>query len=225
MIEELLKLEFKIDYPDKESLLNTLFEIQQYYSLDNYLFKTFPNLKNQTNEEIADYFIENKEKIIVKLENRKKIIIEEWKKTESGYFEKVKLLTEINWRKNNFICYISPLDAGRYMLEINAIVCFGFDEDINETVNTIAEELFHIHFWHCLEGFGFKLNEETFSKYWELSEAVIGFVLPEIGLKLGPSWWGEEIKGLQEELVPLWENRNSFVAFLSESTELVDNKK
>jgi len=115
MTEELSKLEFKIDYPDKESLLNILVEIQQYYSLDNYLFKAFPSLKNKTNEEIADYFTENKKEILVKLENRKRFIIEEWKKTESKYFEDVEKLTCSKWNKDKFVCYISPLDAGRYI--------------------------------------------------------------------------------------------------------------
>ena len=81
-----------------------------------------------------------------------------------------------------------------------------------------------MHFWHYLEGLGFELNKETFSKYWGLSEAVAGLVLPEINIPdLEQSCWlGKEIEDLQKELISLWENRDSFEDFLKQSLKIAE---
>jgi len=214
---------FGIDYPSKRRLLQILTEIQKYYSLDNYLFKSFPMLRKLSNEEIADFFVKEKDRLFKRLTKRKAKVEREWRKIEKFYFEKVEELTGFGWKAKRYRCYLSPIDAGRYLLEINSIVCFGFDERIQDTINTIGEELFHLHFWSCMERIGFTLNKNTFSKYWKLSEAIIAFVLPELGFKLAPSWWGDEIRELERKMLPLWKKRKSFADFLKSATKALEH--
>ena len=86
-------------------------------------------------------------------------------------------LTNFEWKFQNYKCFLSCAWAGRYFFPKNEVEIFGFLKNI-DTLNILAEELFHLHFWNILEeklkiDVGF-LNKEEYTgrekKLWFFSE-------------------------------------------------------
>jgi len=230
----------KVDFlTDSEMIIEELKDFEQVKKVlkyPYYFYKTFPQLENKSTEEIVNYFKINKKAILKKLDKKKKEIEALWRPVEKRFFEDITILTDFKWKFQNYKCFLSCAWAGRYFFPKNEIEIFGFLRKV-DTLNTIAEELFHLHFWNILEE-KFKINAEFLDKekytekekkLWFLSEAVVGFVLPEIGFYKRSlwfiPWWkaNPNIKEIYISLKPLWKNRTSFKNFLKDAIELLDN--
>jgi len=236
-----MKIKFSVDFDLIIKELKDFEKVKKILKYPYYFYKTFPQLENKSEKEIVKYFKENKIEIIKKLKERKIYIESVWKPVNNSFFKKITKLTDFDWKFKNYDCFLSCAWAGRYFLSEyflsqNNVEIFAFLED-EDTINILAEELFHLHFWYYLEK---KMNTNTdfirkkeayeFSrrdkKLWELSEIVAGFVLPEIGfyknLKWFVHWWESDPKmgKLYKELKPLWKERKGFEEFLRKSIEI-----
>lgn len=198
-----------------------------------YFYKTFPTLENKSTEDIINYFKLNKESILKKLKKNKEKIERVWKPFEKKFFEDIINLTNFEWKFKTYKCFLSCAWAGRYFFPKNEIEVFGFLKDV-DTLNTIAEELFHLHFWNGMELIGIDVKflgnvcySEKEKELWFFSEAVVGFVLPEIGFYKNYEWftpWWEadpKIKEIYYNLKPLWDNRKNFQDFLERSIKVI----
>ena len=229
-----MRVNFLLDFNLIIKEMEDFEQVKKTLSYPYYFYKTFPQLKNKSSEEIANHFKINKKSILEKLRKRRKEIRELWKSVEKRFFEDIMNLTNFEWKFQNYKCFLSCAWAGRYFYPKNEIEIFGFLKNA-DTLNTLAEELFHLYFWDILEK-KFKINvkfldkekyTEKEKKLWFLSEAVVGFVLPEIGfykksLWFTP-WWKADpkIKEIYISLKPFWKNRKNFTDFLRNSIKVL----
>lgn len=216
-----MRLIFKLKYPKKEDVLKYLCNYRKYYGLKHF-YLVYPELKNKKDIEIAKFFNKNKEMILKKLEIRKKQIEKNWNKMNDSYFKKIEIITKFKWRKENYYCYLSPLDIGEYNpIKRNIIIVFAFNHPkyINQI---IAEELYHLHYWNYLENeFDLDVKKEWGKKkQWRLSEAVAMLILEELGFKCGGNYWDKKVNKLYWKLRPFWENKESFKDFISKSLKI-----
>ncbi|OYT43518.1 MAG: hypothetical protein B6U88_00840 [Candidatus Aenigmarchaeota archaeon ex4484_56] len=229
-----MRVNFLLDFNLIIEELKDFEQVKKVLKYPYYFYKTFPQLENKSSEEIVNHFKINKKVILEKLRKMRKEIRELWKSVEKRFFSDIVNLTNFEWKFQNYKCFLSCAWAGRYFYPKNEIEIFGFLKQI-DTLNTLGEELFHLHFWNILEE-KFKvnvkfLNSEKYTekekKLWFLSEAVVGFVLPEIGFYKRSlwfiPWWKSdtEIKRIYYNLKPLWKNRNNFMDFLERSIRVI----
>jgi hypothetical protein len=233
-----MRVNFLVDFDLIIEELKDFEQVKKVLKYPYYFYKTFPQLENNSTEEILNYFEKNREEIIKKLEERKLYIEKIWIPTNSKFFRETAKLTNFDWKFKIYECLLSCAWSGRYFFE-NKVEIFAFlrDEDI---VNILAEELFHLHYWNYLEK---KMNikidfirkkemleySESEKNLWMLSEVVIGFVLPEIGLYLNSEWftpWWEadpKMGRLYKKLCLFWKSRKSFESFLRQSIKIADS--
>ena len=106
----------------------------------------------------------------------------------------------------------------------NNIIIFSSSK-YTDPSTIIPHELYHLHFWDTLEELGYKHS----SKYWDLSEVVVLFVLSEFksNLKVDTKLHSMHKEPVKEKLYkllsPQWKNRVSFEEFLRKSIKIVDN--
>lgn len=220
-------LEFKINYPSKKETEKLLTLFSKYFSLDNYLFKTFPFLKGKSMKEIANYFSKNKEQIYKKMKRKKKLYENAWKNINDIYFREVEKITKFKWPVKKYRCYLSPISPGNSGKKY-VIVCYAFYNK-NEAIETICAELLHIHILNYVRKYfnidfypkGKHKDERLFYFDEITNEFIMSIISKKLGIKPTPSWGeNKDSKKLKQKLKVCWNSREDFKDYIKEGLKI-----
>lgn len=154
---------------------------------------------------------------ISKLEKIKKELEKIWNPLNNLFFDNLKKITGFEFPFNEVIVYIIDIMRGMYTPENKVFINLVK----NRTSYVIAEELFHLHYWHIFRQLikdveiPWRLNK----KIWEISEVIPEFVLTDDLFK--PFGWGKDlhrnypfIEKWKKRLLPVWKNKKDFEDFM-----------
>lgn len=186
--------------------------------------KFYPECKSIDENEVVNYFKENKEQIMRKIKISSKQVEKQWNKINDIYFKRIEEITGFNWEIQTYKCFFSSsyVIGGGYKRP-NLIFIFPLSKDIDPVI-LIAHELFHLHFLNIVDKMGLKLNEKDL---WDLSEVVVDVVLSDLdiqGLNYKHMIYPQH-KNLYNELKLLWERRKNFKEFMLNSETYISNRK
>lgn len=154
---------------------------------------------------------------ISKLEKIKKELEKIWNPLNNLFFDNLKKITGFEFPFNEVVVYITDIVRGMYTPENKVFI----NPMKNRTSYVIAEELFHLHYWHIFREvvkdveIPWRLNK----KIWEISEVIPEFVLTDDLFK--PFGWGKDlhrnypfIEKWKKRLLPVWKNKKDFEDFM-----------
>ncbi|MBU3904931.1 MAG: hypothetical protein KJ906_02170 [Nanoarchaeota archaeon] len=215
------RLDFFTDFErDKIYIKNNFPKLRKLFDMNKLLETYYPSCVNKSDEEIFQFFMENKEIILQQTEHEGKLLESKWKKVENEYFTQIEKITDFKWKNNHYNCHISSswICGGGYERS-DTIIVFPRARHCN-AVQTIMHELFHLHFWDFLESIGIELTKEKRKDLWDLSET-IDFILEDLkidGIKYKSSLYAQH-RELYEKIKPLW--KGDFKEFIINSLEVV----
>lgn len=213
-------LEFFLDFErDLNYIRNDFSKMRKLFNIDKLFKLYYPPLVKKNDEEVLDFFMNNKETILQQIEKISKQIEIKWKPLNDSFFKQVKNLTKFEWKNEKYLCHVSSsyICGGRYQRP-NIIVFFPRTIHTNP-LQTIPHELFHLHFWDFIESLGIELTNEKMTKLWDLSET-IDFVLEDLkikGFKYKSNLYPQH-KKLYTKIKPLW--KGNFKDFIKNSLKL-----
>lgn len=182
------KIEFFIDFrKDLDCINNSYPQMRRVFSRDfNRLLKRYyPFCVNKSDEDILEYFKENKRKITKQTNIHSDVLKAKWTKINNEFFDQIEKITGFQWKYKIYRCYLSSsyICGGGYALP-RTIIIFPQARHI-DPLNSIAHEITHLHLWDILEKTGLKIDEKTFTnkKIWDISEVIVNFPLLKLKIE------------------------------------------
>lgn len=152
------------------------------------------------------FFVQNKENLLQKLEEKKHNMEKTWKKEEKWYFKKIEEMTGYPWKYKHYDCHLSStyVCGGGYELP-RLVIIFPFATHVNK-IQGIMHELFHLHFWDIVERKRLKPSENMV-KLHHISETIANVILNDIGFEYQD---GLEFRKVKKA----WDSKKDFDALL-----------
>lgn len=185
------KIIFYTDF-EKDLDIYKRWKIRKFFGeklFDYFLRLYYPKLVGKTDEEIINYFKDNKEKIIQQTEKAGKKLKKKWKKVGDDFFKEVERVTGFGWKHKTYKFHLSStfICGGCYDAQIGNIISIFPRLKHASALDTLFHELVHLHFWDVIGKLKIKYDKSekltAKGKIWDLSEVAVNYPLQKIKIK------------------------------------------